>query len=85
MTWDDDRARRLGAAVRALRLRAGFSQQQLATLSGITKNQLQIIEAGRSSGAKDSTGPSNPGMATLTRLADVFGISVSGLLMAADL
>lgn len=71
--------------LRRLREERGLSQESLAFQAGITKNQVQLIEAGRSSGRKDSLGPSNPRLSTLAGLADVLGIRVSELLGHADL
>lgn len=83
--WNEERAERLGAALRRLRTERGLSQESLAYQAGITKNQLQLIEAGRSTGRKDGAGPSNPRMATLSGLAAVLEVSVAGLMTDADL
>lgn len=85
MSWSEDQARRLGNALRQLREDHGLSQETLAFRAGITKNQVQLIEAGRSSGRKDAPGPSNPQLSTLTGLADVLGLKVSELLDRAGL
>lgn len=73
-------AEQLGAVLRRLRNDSGLSQETLAYQAGITKNQLQLIEAGRSTGRKDGAGPSNPRMATLVGLSSVLGISVAELM-----
>ena len=78
--WDDKKAKQLGAVLQQLRHASGLSQETLAYQAGITKNQLQLIEAGRSTGRSDSAGPSNPRMSTLAGLADVLGTSVAELL-----
>jgi transcriptional regulator with XRE-family HTH domain len=83
--WSKSEAQALGDALRRLRLQSGLSQESLAHQAGITKNQLQLLEAGRSSGAKDTTGPSNPGIKTLDGLAEVFGIPISKVLSEAGL
>lgn len=83
--WDEERANRLGVTLRRLRTARGLSQESLAYQAGITKNQLQLIESGRSSGRKESVGPSNPRMATLAGLAAILGVSVSDLLADANL
>jgi transcriptional regulator with XRE-family HTH domain len=75
--WDDKKAKRLGAVLQELRHARGLSQESLAYQAGITKNQLQLIEAGRSTGRKGEAGPSNPRAATLSGLAAVLGISVA--------
>lgn len=78
--WDEKSARRLGDVLRQLRNERGLSQESLAYQAGITKNQLQLIEAGRASGRKEEVGPSNPRMATLSGLADILGVTVADLL-----
>lgn len=80
-----EEAQRLGAALRELRQDQGLSQERLAFTAGLTKNQLQLIEAGRGSGRRDSTGPSNPRLSTLVGLADVLGVKASDLLKTAGL
>jgi transcriptional regulator with XRE-family HTH domain len=83
--WDEVKAQRLGNTLRRLRGEIGLSQESLAHQAGITKNQLQLLEAGRSSGKKDEIGPSNPRMTTLAGLAGVLGIPVSKILIDSDL
>lgn len=83
--WNETKAEQLGATLRRLRSERGLSQESLAYQAGITKNQLQLIEAGRSTGRKDAAGPSNPRMATLSGLAEVLEVSVAGLMAAAEL
>lgn len=83
--WDQDKAARFGAALRQLRTAQGLSQESLAYQAGITKNQLQLIEAGRGSGGKERTGPSNPRLATLVGLGQVLGLTASELLATANL
>lgn len=85
MVWDEASAKRIGAAVRELRVARHLSQESLAHQAGITKNQLQLIESGRSSGRKDASGPSNPRTATLVGLAAVLEVSVSELFASAGL
>lgn len=85
VSWGEADARRFGAALRRLRAERGLSQETLAFRAGVTKNQVQLIEAGRSSGRKDADGPSNPRLSTLAGLADVLGMSVSALLAEAEL
>lgn len=81
--WDETSAKRLGNTLGALRKARGLSQESLAYQAGITKNQLQLIEAGRSTGRADSAGPSNPRMSTLAGVAEVLGTSVAELLESA--
>ena len=83
--WTTEQADRLGGALRELRRSVGLSQEALAYQAGITKNQLQLIEAGRSTGRRDAAGPSNPRMATLAGLASVLGVSVAQLMAEAEL
>lgn len=85
VSWSEASARQFGAALRRLREERGLSQETLAFRAGVTKNQVQLIEAGRSSGRKDATGPSNPRLSTLAGLAEVMGLSVSALLAEAGL
>lgn len=85
LVWDEKGARRLGDVLRRLRNDRGLSQESLAYQAGITKNQLQLIEAGRASGRKEEVGPSNPRMATLSGLALVLGVTVAELCAAAQL
>lgn len=70
----DDRAARLTAAVadhvRALRQARGWSQDELAGRSGVSKGMVVQIESARS----------NPSIGTLNRIADAFGVSVARLL-----
>lgn len=83
--WDEESASRLGGTLRELRNARGLSQEALAYQAGITKNQLQLIEAGRASGRKEEVGPSNPRMATLSGLASVLGLTVAELFTNARL
>jgi len=85
MPWDRKSAVQLGDTVRRLRVERGLSQETLAFSAGITKNQVQLIESGRSSGRADASGPSNPRMATLVGLAGVLDLTVIELLAEARL
>lgn len=85
MSWNRAGAKQLGATLRRLREAKGLSQEALAFRAGVTKNQVQLIEAGRSSGRKDADGPSNPRLSTLVGLAEVLGLPVSALLAEAEL
>ncbi|WP_099332911.1 helix-turn-helix transcriptional regulator [Actinomyces minihominis] len=79
MDWDADAARSFGKHLPELRKEAHLSQARLGHQSGITKNQVQLIEAGR--GSSREGGPiSNPRMKTLFGLANALGIGVEGLL-----
>lgn len=83
--WNDEKAAQLGATLRRLRNDRGLSQESLANRAGITKNQLQLIEAGRATGRKEAAGPSNPRMDTLFGLAEVLEVTVAKLMSEADL
>lgn len=85
VAWDEVSAIRLGGTLRRLRNESGLPQESLAYQAGITKNQLQLIEAGRATGRRDGSGPSNPRMSTLAGLAGVLGVTISELLAQADL
>jgi transcriptional regulator with XRE-family HTH domain len=60
----------LSANIKKLRKQKNLSQDQLARLADIPCNTLVKIEAGRSN---------NPTFETLSKLADVFGISIDQL------
>ncbi|WP_199399164.1 helix-turn-helix domain-containing protein [Zhihengliuella sp. ISTPL4] len=66
--------------VRALRQESGLTQEMLADRVGITKNQLQLIEAGRSASGNQGVAPSNPRMTTVFGIADAFDLSVEQLM-----
>lgn len=78
--WGPETAQRFGGVVRALRKQSGLTQEMLATQVGITKNQVQLIEAGRSASARDSVTPSNPRMTTLVGIATAFDLTVAQLM-----
>lgn len=58
----------------ALRTERGWSLDQLAVRSGVSKGVLVALEQGRS----------NPNLATLARLADAFGVPVTRLVEISD-
>ena len=60
--------------VRALRTGRGWSLDELAGRSGVSKGMVVQIEAART----------NPSVGTLCRLADAFGVTVARLLESAD-
>jgi len=73
----DTSARRVGevtavvaAQVRALRTSRGWSLDELAGRSGVSKGMVVQVESGRT----------NPSVGTLTRIADAFGVTVARLL-----
>ena len=87
--WDQTAAQRFGTGLRMMREAEGLSPKAFAHAAGITKNQVQLLEAGRSSGRssggrKEASGPSNPRMSTLAGVAAALGKSVPGLLLRAE-
>jgi transcriptional regulator with XRE-family HTH domain len=60
--------------VRALRTGRGWSLDELAGRSGVSKGMVVQIEGGRT----------NPSIGTLCRVADAFGVSIAQLLEATD-
>lgn len=80
---DQKGAKRLGSVIRMLREDCGLTQAILAARAGISTNQLQNIEAGKSSGLKDAADPSNPRMSTLIEICEVLGTSASEVLARA--
>ncbi len=60
----------LARTVQQLRAERGWSLDQLAARSGVSKGVLVALEQGRS----------NPNLATLARLGDAFGVAVTRLL-----
>lgn len=81
--WNEEMARAFGEQVRALRRAAGLSQEELARRVGITKNQVQLIEAGRQAG-RDTGRPSNPRASTLCGLANALDLPASELLRLSE-
>jgi transcriptional regulator with XRE-family HTH domain len=64
----------LARTVAALRAERGWSLDNLAGRSGVSKGVLVAVEQGRS----------NPNLASLARIADAFGVPVTRLLEGAD-
>ncbi len=64
----------LARTVAALRAERGWSLDNLAGRSGVSKGVLVAVEQGRS----------NPNLATLARIGDAFGVPVTRLLEGAD-
>lgn len=75
--WDSKSAKQFGAELKALRQSRNLTQEQFAYVAGITKNQVQLLEAGRGSGAADNDRPANPTLTTLTGIASAFEMTVS--------
>jgi transcriptional regulator with XRE-family HTH domain len=64
----------LARAVQSLRAERGWSLDQLALRSGVSKGVLVATEQGRS----------NPNLATLARIGDAFGVPVTRLIDTSD-
>ncbi|WP_412883468.1 helix-turn-helix domain-containing protein [Arthrobacter phoenicis] len=79
MPWSPVLAQQLGATIRALRIERNLTQEKLAQLGGITKNQVQLLESGRGH-TKLVEPASNPKLATMYGLADALGVRVHDLL-----
>ncbi len=79
VVWEREKAQRFGDAVRRLRKEAGLTQEALAQQVGMTKNHIQLLEAGRASSRADGP-PSNPRMTTVHALADVLQVRPEDLL-----
>jgi transcriptional regulator with XRE-family HTH domain len=77
--WDLETSRRFGETLHALRVEQGLTQERLAHLSEVTKNHVQLLEAGIGS-TRDRKSPSNPRMSTLFRLAEALGVEPADLL-----
>jgi transcriptional regulator with XRE-family HTH domain len=69
-------AQRLGALLVERRHAAGLSQEQVAVVAGISRNHLQLLEAGLSN---RSGAPANPRLSTLIALAEALGTDVMAL------
>ncbi|WP_442918600.1 helix-turn-helix domain-containing protein [Leucobacter sp. MMO-75] len=65
--------------IKQLRKDQNTTQEALAYRAGITKNQVQLLEAGRGSAREDGP-PSNPRATTLFGLADALGVTPADLL-----
>lgn len=80
--WDLENAQRFGAGLKVLRLAHQLTQEQFAYRAGVTKNQVQLLEAGRGSGKAGSDSPANPTLATVTGLASGLDMTVAELFNA---
>jgi transcriptional regulator with XRE-family HTH domain len=74
MPEPSDLAGVLSRILQSLRAERGWSLDQLAHRSGVSKGVLVALEQGRS----------NPNLATLARIADAFGVPVTSLLDVSD-
>ncbi len=78
----------LGRKVAARREQRGLTQERLAELSGISRNQIQNIERSRNNSTDPRTGRPGPGNArldTIYRLADALEVEVAWLVDRSDL
>ena len=64
-----------GAALRRVRLAAGFSQEQLGLEAGVQRNFISLIE----------TGQNQPTIGTIVKLARALGVKASELVAEAEL
>lgn len=74
---------RLGHKVAELRAAKGMTQEGLAERTGISRNQIQNIEANRNNTLDPKTGlhgPSNPRLETIFRLAEALDVTPSSLI-----
>lgn len=85
MNWSGEDATRFGEALRDARIAAGFTQERLAAEAGLTKNLMQLLEAGRSSGPIATARTSNPRIDTLGAIASALDTTVSDLLKRSGL
>lgn len=80
-----EKAERFGKELKALRQSRNYTQEQFAYRAGITKNQVQLFEAGRGSGKAGSTSPANPTLATISGIASAFDMTVSEFFAAVSM
>ena len=76
-------AERISAIVHTRRREMGMSQEQLAELTGLSRNQVQNIENNRNNTRDPKSGmpgPGNPRLDTVFRLAEALEISVVDLI-----
>lgn len=76
----------LGRRVRERRESLGFSQEELAHRSGLSRNQVQNLENNRNNtrDAAGRPGPANPRLDTMRSIAVVLEVSLSDLLSDHD-
>ncbi|MEJ5944301.1 helix-turn-helix transcriptional regulator [Pseudokineococcus basanitobsidens] len=70
-------AERLGLTLRTLREERGLTQEVVAQRSDISRQHLQLLEAGIA--RRQSREPSNPRIGTLVALAGTLGVPVAQL------
>ena len=74
-TDSDSRLRKLGAAIRAVRLERGLSQEALADAAGIDRSHMGKIERGER----------NVSVLNVARVSDALGVTVAALMASAGL
>ena len=72
-------AKALGARLRALRERAGITQERASQIAGISRNHYQLLELGLSDRAKAS--PANPRLRTLVALCQAYETTMPQLMI----
>ncbi len=83
VVWQKQEAVRFGDNVRRLRTQAGLTQEALAHRVGLSKNHMQLVEAGQATSRSD--GPaSNPRMTTVYSLAEALGVTPHDLIPSVD-
>ncbi|GAA3661334.1 hypothetical protein GCM10022237_21540 [Nocardioides ginsengisoli] len=75
-------ARKFGETVRALRHERGMTQERLAELTGVSRNQIQNIEHSRNNTTDEfgRHGRANPTLDTIWALAYALDVDVTDLL-----
>jgi transcriptional regulator with XRE-family HTH domain len=74
-TDTDGKLRKLGAAIRAVRLERGLSQEALADAAGIDRSHMGKIERGER----------NVSVLNVARVSDALNVSVASLMASAEL
>jgi len=74
-TDTDGRLRKLGTAIRAVRLERGLSQEALADMAGVDRSHMGKIERGER----------NVSVLNVARVADALGVTMGALLASAGL
>lgn len=85
ITWDTARAAAFANVVSRRRKANGLSQEKLAYKADISKNQVHLIESGRTSGRVESPVLANPKLTTLIGLANALDVTLSQMLAEAGL
>lgn len=74
-TDQDGKLRKLGAAIRAVRLERGLSQEALADAAGIDRSHMGKIERGER----------NVSVLNVSRVSDALSVSIASLMASAGL